>query len=231
MANFAKVKFFTLIHEEPNFIMKSKNPAYYSLQFALCILISCTLLISCTTYPRIPDMEDMRKVKAYPQRELIEPVSEEKDYLISQGDRLKITVWDVESLTQEVEVSGDGSFSYPLLGRIKAVGLPVSQVEKEIRVLLISGEFLMDPQVGVSVTYKARCFFIQGEVKKPGRYELEKGTTVLKAISLAQGKTPRANLGKIKILREENGVRVKIPVELNDELKPQDVILVPRRIF
>lgn len=207
--------------------MKYKNITYLTLS----VFISSILLFSCTSYPLIPEMEAMGKVKAYPQREVVEPISEGKDYLIGTGDRLKITVWDVESLTQEVVVNGDGSFSYPLLGRIKAAGLPVFQVEKKIRESLIAGEFVVDPQVAVSVTYKARCFFIQGEVKKPGRYELEKGATVLKAISLAQGETPRANLGKIKILREENGVRVKIPAELNDELKPQDVILVPRRIF
>ena len=211
--------------------MKSKNPTYCSLQFALSVFISSILLFSCTTYPRIPEMEEMGKVKAYPEREVVEPISEGKDYLVGPGDMLKITVWDVESLTQEVEVSGDGFFSYPLLGRIKAAGLPVFQVEKEITQSLIAGEFVVDPQVTVSVTYKAKCFFIQGEVKKPGRYHLENGATVLKAISLAQGATQRANLGKIKILREENGVRVKIPAELNDELKPQDVILIPRRIF
>ena len=84
-------------------------------------------------------------------------------------------------------------------------------------------------------------YYIRGEVGRPGPYFLESGTTVLKAISVASGLTPFANRRSVSVLRSgKDGVQEKIVVNLKSiedgkapdiPLKPEDTIIVPRRVF
>lgn len=78
---------------------------------------------------------------------------------------------------------------------------------------------------------RAEFFFVMGEVKKPGTYKLEEGTTVTKAISLAGGFTDKAGKKKIKILREKDGKQTEHKAESNELLQPQDIVQVPQSIF
>jgi polysaccharide export outer membrane protein len=84
-------------------------------------------------------------------------------------------------------------------------------------------------------------YYIRGEVTRPGPFYLETGTTVLRAVSVASGLTPFANRRQVSILRSgKDGVQEKIVVNLKSiedgkapdiPLKPEDTIIVPRRVF
>ncbi len=78
---------------------------------------------------------------------------------------------------------------------------------------------------------EAKFFFVFGEVKTPGRYKLEEGTTVLKGISMAHGLTDKAAVNRTKILREKKGERIVIDAGMNDTIKFQDIIMVPESFF
>ena len=66
-------------------------------------------------------------------------------------------------------------------------------------------------------------------------------TTVLKAISVASGLTPFANRRQVSVLRSgKGGVQEKIVINIKSiedgkspdiPLKPEDTIIVPRRVF
>jgi polysaccharide biosynthesis/export protein len=109
----------------------------------------------------------------------------------------------------------------------------LSQNNQDSNVLLQHGDI-------VSVGEK-EVFYIRGEVTKPGAYLLEKGVTVLKAISLAGGFTQFANHKQVDVLRAgEKGVQSKITVnvksiedgkEQDRPVQPNDTIIVSRRIF
>jgi len=87
-----------------------------------------------------------------------------------------------------------------------------------------------------------KIFYIRGEVTRPGSYFLESGLSIMKAISVAGGLTPYANRKEVQLIRAgaggavgdtkvvnlkaiEEGKKPDIP------LLPNDVIIVPRRIF
>lgn len=78
---------------------------------------------------------------------------------------------------------------------------------------------------------RAESFFVMGEVKKPGRYKLERGTTVLKAISTAGGFTDKAASKRTRVLREIGGVKEEVRIELNSPVQAQDTIIVPESFF
>jgi polysaccharide export outer membrane protein len=74
-------------------------------------------------------------------------------------------------------------------------------------------------------------FFVTGEVSKPGMYRLEKGTNVLKAISLAGGLTPKASSSRIKIVREKDGKKTEFKVVFDTLVQPSDTLVVPESFF
>ena len=74
-------------------------------------------------------------------------------------------------------------------------------------------------------------FFVMGEVKTPGKYNLERGTTVLNAISIGGGLTPLAAPKRTKITREQDGKKVEIPTTMETLVLPGDTIVVPQSFF
>lgn len=109
-------------------------------------------------------------------------------------------------------------------GEIIAVDLKaIQQGDLAKNILLQDGDTVFVP--------KAEFFFVMGEVKKPGRYKIERDTTVLKAISTAGGLTEKAASKRTKVLREIGGVKQEVRVGLNDPVQAQDTIIVPESFF
>jgi polysaccharide export outer membrane protein len=113
-------------------------------------------------------------------------------HTLGPGDVLRVTVYDNPDVSQEVTIGPDGSFSYPLIGRVQAAGLPVQQLETLLAKRFAEG-FLVSPQVGVTVTqHKSQQIYVMGAVKSPGPYPLQRQTTLLEMLSAAGGPTPEA---------------------------------------
>ena len=114
------------------------------------------------------------------------------EYLIGAQDVLTITVWDSPDLSGKFTVETDGSFTFPLIGRVKASGLTLRQFEAELKKKLADGYF-KNPQVSVAVeTYRSQRIFIVGEVRNPGTYQLTGDMTLIEAVARAGSTTPAA---------------------------------------
>jgi polysaccharide export outer membrane protein len=75
-------------------------------------------------------------------------------------------------------------------------------------------------------------FFVYGEVRKPGVYRLRPGMTVIQALSASGGLTPRGSEKGITVTRREpNGNSRSVRVGMNDELAPNDVLIVKEGLF
>ena len=106
---------------------------------------------------------------------------------------LTITVWDSPDLSGKFTVETDGSFTFPLIGRVKAGGLTLRQFEAELKKKLADGYF-KNPQVSVAVeSYRSQRIFIVGEVRNPGTYPLTGDMTLIEAIARAGSTTPAAS--------------------------------------
>ncbi len=92
------------------------------------------------------------------------------------------------------------------------------------------------------VVPKGNTFFVFGEVKKPGAYQLEKDTNVLEGITLAGGFTDKAAPGRVRVIRSTGGGQQTISVDMNDVIKrgqrekaipllENDVVVVPESFF
>lgn len=86
------------------------------------------------------------------------------------------------------------------------------------------GDFILVP--------KMDTFYIHGEVKRPGSYRLERGMTVMQALSIGGGLSERGSLRGMKVTRmKADGGTEKVGMELNDRLMPKDVLYVKERLF
>src|ERR1700692_2913578 len=54
------------------------------------------------------------------------------DYVVGAPDTLTITVWNQPNLSGKFSVEVDGTFIYPLIGRVKAGGLTLRAIETEL---------------------------------------------------------------------------------------------------
>ncbi len=78
---------------------------------------------------------------------------------------------------------------------------------------------------------KRSFFFVSGQVMRPGRYHLERDTTVLKAITLAGGFAKFAAKKHMKVKRLFEGQRREFRVDANALLQAEDVLVVPQSFF
>lgn len=116
-----------------------------------------------------------------------------EDYLIGPQDSLAIAVWNQEDLSGEYAVEADGTFTFPLIGRVQAGGLTLRQFEAELTRLLDDG-FLKSPQVTVAVEeYRSQRIFVVGQVRDPGTYPLTGGMTLIEALASAGSTTATAS--------------------------------------
>jgi polysaccharide export outer membrane protein len=114
--------------------------------------------------------------------------------------------------------------------------LDLSGVDPRAReVLLKDGDILLVPA--------GNTFYVMGEVKKPGAYQLDQATTAIQAIAMAGGFTDKAAPNRTKIIRtHSDGRQETIVVDLNEVVKrgrkekdlsliANDVLVVPETSF
>lgn len=178
-----------------------------------------------------------------------------REYRIGAEDTLRVTVFGHPDLTVAVTVDGDGTFKYPLLGRVEAAGKKPRELETSITDALSHG-YVRDPQVSVTVEVaRSKRVFVVGEVTRPGWCPAWECATVMEALArtgpllesagaevvvlrpsspaAADGPVLRPGPGASEVMRldlnrlEERGLRDDIT------LQPGDTVLVPRsaRVF
>lgn len=75
-------------------------------------------------------------------------------------------------------------------------------------------------------------FYIYGEVTRAGAYPVQPGLTVMQAISLSGGITPRGSERRLKLRRPgPDGQVVETDAKLQDTVKADDVIFVREALF
>jgi polysaccharide export outer membrane protein len=127
------------------------------------------------------------------------------DYVIGAQDVLSIAVFDQTDLGGKYAVELDGSFTFPLVGRVQAGGLTIRNFEGELKKRLADG-FFKNPQVTVAIEqYRSQRVFVTGEVRSPGAYALTGDMTLIEALAKAGSTTPNASEEAV-VVRGTKGV-------------------------
>jgi polysaccharide export outer membrane protein len=139
-----------------------------------------------------------------------------RDYVVGPQDVLNITSQDDPSLGGKFTVEADLTFTFPLLGRIRAGGLTLREVESQLQTKLIAQGYFKDPRVMVSIDqYRSQKVFIVGEVRNPGAYPLSGDMRLVEALALAGSTTPTA-AGEVVIVPAGSGSMMVRPASMAD---------------
>jgi polysaccharide export outer membrane protein len=124
---------------------------------------------------------------------LAAPLAAQTDYQIGAQDVLTITVFGETDLSGKYTVEQDGTFTFPLIGRVTAGNVTLRTLEQELKKKLADG-FLKNPQVTVGIeTYRSQRILVLGEVRSPAEYQLTGDMTLLAALARAGGPIPTAS--------------------------------------
>jgi polysaccharide export outer membrane protein len=149
---------------------------------------------------------------------------------IGPHDLIAVSVYGAPELTRTVRVSADGSLRLPMLKqRLKAQSLMPAELEAGIGEALQAENILVEPVVTVTIVeYHSRPISIVGSVRRPLTFQAVGPTTLLDALTRAEGLAPEAG-PEILVSRTqpgENGAPAtliqRIPVRgLIDEADPE----------
>ncbi len=151
-------------------------------------------------------------------------------YKIGSGDRVRIDVFNEPDLSFETAADANGTINYPLLGRLRVQGLTAKDLEQVITEGLSKGQFLVKPDVRVSIV-TLRPIYVIGQVKRAGSYPYVEGINVEKALALAGGMTELASTRQIYILREDNQTFSREKADLSTQVFPGDTVIIEQGWF
>lgn len=155
--------------------------------------------------------------------------SASEPYILDSGDRLRVTVFGQDGLTNTYLVDAAGNVNMSLIGPVRASGLTTNELSRAIADRLRQG-YIREPRVAVEVeTY--RPFFILGEVMAPGQYPYVANMTVETAVAIAGGYSPRAHKSDARLTRNINGEPMRSRVPSSFPVRPGDTISIPERWF
>jgi len=157
-------------------------------------------------------------------------------YRIQVGDPIVVHLRGIYPRDDRVEdmVDEDGDITIPLVGDILAAGKSTSKLESDITRMYMDGGYYRS--ITVTVVVPSRTYFIRGEVKAPGRFQIVSGISIMQAIAAAGGYTEFASQRSVKLIRGGTTTKVNMrTIEKNPDrdirLESGDVIVVDRSIL
>ena len=171
-------------------------------------------------------------------------------YVLGPDDQIVIHAIDSPEISDKpILIGTNGNITLPLVGRVKAGGLSVEQLENELNTQL--KKYVKDPQIAITVTeFRSQPVSVFGAVGTPGVIQLRGRKTLYEVIAMAGGLRETAGSSITVTRRRENGevplpgskvdptgqfstaelnvqeiLAGKNPAE-NIEIKPNDVISV-----
>ena len=199
----------------------------------LLMLMSLLTMASCTSYKKVPYIQNSRELEAaagigvheariMPQDMLnitiVNPQNPEVSMsynLLVPSEGVRNNVLTSQPALQNYVVSNDGTVCVPTLGTVEVAGKTLAEAEKHIYEL-VKGNFSAAPSV--TVRFADFKISVLGEVTSPGTYSIKNGkVNVFEALALARDLTIWGMRDNVKIIREDkDGKRNVYEVNLND---------------
>lgn len=162
------------------------------------------------------------------------------DYALGAGDVVKISVYDHPDLAADARISEAGTIQFPLLGEVNVRGRTATEAADRLAKLLEDGGFIKQPQVTVMVSqFRSQQISVLGHVARPGKYPIERASTVTDLVALAGSLLPTAADTAIYVTTDSKGAIKRTEIDLKAlferqgdvsdlQVRDGDMIYVPR---
>ncbi|KJD32910.1 sugar transporter [Tamlana nanhaiensis] len=116
----------------------------------------------------------------------------------------------------EYIIDVDGNIDFPVLGKVKLLGLTVEEAKELFKKKFKDGNLLKDPVVIIRIlNYRVT---ITGAVNSPGVYEVPNGrVTILEALGMAGDLNINGKRDNVLVIRNQNGTKVYTRVDLTSK--------------
>ena len=219
--------------------------SWSKLIWPICYLWFCIALSGCNSYKKVLYFQDLDRSKI-----TREDITNYSPLIIQTEDILSI---NVSSLNPEASavfsfssqsssgggasgggdylVDHDGQINLPLLGTLTVAGMTTAELREDVRKKLLI--YLKEPIVNIRLmNFKVAVI---GDISNPGVYDVEnEKISIPELLSMAGDLTSSAKRNQVILIREQNGEREYIPVDLTKNvfkspyfyLKNNDLIYV-----
>jgi len=226
--------------------MKQKTTFNLRNLFKVATAAGILFLSSCASYNKVPYFQDLSrsKITTTDINNLSYPTIQPKDQIaitVSSLNQDAANVFSNNTLNAGTQtespvygylVDQNGEVKLPLVGTVKVSGMTTQQISTQLEQKL--GTYLTNPVVSVRlVSFKVA---VMGDVLRPNVYASpSERLTVTEALALAGDLNITAHREDVLLVREENGVRVTVPLDLTSKrlfespyfyMKPNDLIYV-----
>lgn len=161
------------------------------------------------------------------------------DYLLGEGDLLRISVFEAKELDTTVRVSSRGFVTLPLIETVDVKGLTAMEAEEKIEDMY-QERFIKNPHVSIFVEeHISQRITLVGQFKNPGTYDYPTKQRLLDSIALGGGLSEKSGqMVQIRKSRRVQGQPDVIIIDLdqlirkgnvqqNIEINGGDVIFIP----
>ncbi len=205
--------------------------------FALIVLLS-----ACSSMPRLFQSDErLPSAQLYQYFKPSEPI-------IQPGDKITISIWGHDELSigsvnntfnanestgNWLTVNADGEVNLPKVGRVRLAGLTPKEAGFYLEQRYT--DYINNPIINVKVLN--HYVTVLGEVKQPGRFQLNNETpTLIEMLGQAGGLTDFGDPAEVEVVRNIRGKTITWRVDLtavqgfathNITLQPGDVVYVP----
>ena len=193
----------------------------------LAVIFLCFLMSSCYTKKDIVYFQDAKNFETIVETDTFKAK-------IKIGDILSINIstidLDVTKPYNLVEASGgdsggklidylvdaDGNIDYPVLGKVKLVGLTIEEAKNLLKKKFEEGDLLVNPVVMIRI--KNYRISILGGVSSPGVYPISsERISILEAIAMAGDLNINGKRTDILVIRDFNGSKTYTQIDLTSK--------------
>ena len=160
-------------------------------------------------------------------------------YQLRPGDSFDVSFELSPEFNQTVAVQPDGFITLRGVGDVHVAGQSVPELTNTLKKAYSA--ILNDPQIVVMLKDFEKPYFVaDGQVAKPGKYEMRGNVTLTEAVAMAGGFTENAKHSQVLLFRRVNDQWVSAKVfnvkqmfkegslHEDPELKPGDMLVVPK---
>ncbi|ALJ04019.1 sugar transporter [Pseudalgibacter alginicilyticus] len=187
----------------------------------LSIVVLMMLVSSCKTKKDIVYFQNVKDFETIVDTDMFEPKFKVNDIvsIYVSTYNLEATkpfnlVKNTGSTGQEIDylIDSEGNIDYPVLGKIKLIGLTVEEAKQLIKEKL-SKDYLKDPVINIRILNFR--ITVSGEVNAPGVYSVSgERITILEALGLAGDLTIKGRRDNVLVVRDFAGTKTYTRVDL-----------------
>ncbi|AUP77274.1 polysaccharide biosynthesis/export family protein [Flavivirga eckloniae] len=191
----------------------------------IAILVISTFLTSCASKKDIVYFQNAKSFETIVDTDTFKAKLKVGDIVSVYVSTLDQTVTQPYNLVRNTGGQGelidylidvDGNIDYPVLGKVKLLGLTVEEAKNLFKKKFADGQLLKDPVVIFRVlNFRVT---VAGEVNRPGVYPVSgERVSILEALGLAGDLTIKGRRDNILVVRDFNGTKTYTRIDLTNK--------------